>query len=307
MDREKYIRGAIYGLLVGDAVGVPYEFKVPSQLPDIEQIDMIPPKGFARTYASLPIGTWSDDGAQALCLLASLLDQKKLNPEDFMQRICDWYQSGYMAVDGQVFDVGIQMVDAIHRYQSGIELNQVAKNDEYANGNGALMRVLPLALWHQGSNRELIEAAFIQSHLTHAHIRSKLCCALYCLWVRKILDGCSIQDSWIEAIEILKRELSDQNGALDELEHHILSDDWDRPTGTGYVVDCLKSAYYALQASDYEKVIKTAIALGNDTDTTACVAGGIAGLYYGVDAIPSSWMNHLRGKEMVEELLVQWL
>ena len=137
MDREKYIRGAIYGLLVGDAVGVPYEFKVPSQLPDIEQIDMIPPKGFARTYASLPIGTWSDDGAQALCLLASLLDQKKLNPEDFMQRICDWYQSGYMAVDGQVFDVGIQTVDAIHRYQSGIELNQVAKNDEYANGNGA--------------------------------------------------------------------------------------------------------------------------------------------------------------------------
>jgi len=89
------------------------------------------------------------------------------------------------------------------------------------------MRVLPLALWHQGSNRELIEAAFIQSHLTHAHIRSKLCCALYCLWVSKILDGCSIQDSWIEAIEMLKRELSDQNGALDELEHHILSDDWD--------------------------------------------------------------------------------
>lgn len=169
------------------------------------------------------------------------------------------------------------------------------------------MRVLPLALWHQGSNRELIEAAFIQSHLTHAYIRSKLCCALYCLWVSKILDGCSIQDSWIEAIEMLKRELSDQNGALDELEHHILSDDWDRPTGTGYVVDCLKSAYYALQASNYEKVIKTAIALGNDTDTTACVAGGIAGLYYGVDAIPSSWMNHLRGKEMVEELLVQWL
>lgn len=303
MNREQRIRGAIYGLLIGDAVGVPYEFKAPSQLPEIDQIDMIPPVGFARTYANLPVGTWSDDGAQALCLLASLLDRRAFDSKDFMQRICRWYQSGYMAVDAHVFDVGIQTVEAIHRYQSGIPLDQVAQNNERCNGNGALMRVLPLAIWHQGSDEALITDAYAQSHITHAHLRSKVCCALYCLWVREIFNDLGIHESWITAVNKLKISLKDKPEDLYELEHHILNDQFDQPSGSGYVVDCLKSAYYALQANGYEKVIQTAIALGNDTDTTACVAGGVAGLYYGVDAIPKQWVDTLRGKDMVEELI----
>ena len=73
--------------------------------------------------------------------------------------------------------------------------------------------------------------------------------------------------------------------------------------GSGYVVDCLNSARLVLDAGSYESVVKAAIALGNDTDTTACVAGGIAGLRDGVKAIPDRWRSALRGRDLYEPLL----
>lgn len=307
MNLEDRIRGAIYGLLIGDAVGVPYEFNQPEFLPKFDHIDMIPPRGFSRTYPQIPIGTWSDDGAQALCLLASLINCNKFEDHDFMNRICNWYQYGYMAVDAQVFDVGIQTRDAIQKYLSGVPLDLVAKNDEYANGNGSLMRVLPLVLWHQGTDEELIQAAYAQSHITHAHKRSKLCCAIYCLWAKNIMNGQSINDGWEHAIKYMHHYCQSRLDELYELEHHIQPESIEIVEGSGYVVDCLKSTYFANQAESYENTIKKAISLGHDTDTTACIAGGIAGLYYGEQAIPERWKVQLKGKEMVEPLISRLL
>ncbi|WP_353166732.1 ADP-ribosylglycohydrolase family protein [Acinetobacter sp.] len=303
MNKQDRIKGAIYGLLVGDAVGVPYEFNLPEQLPEYDQIDMLPPACFSKTYPEIPIGTWSDDGAQALSLLDSLLYNHEMDAEDLMRRLCNWYQYGYMAVDYEVFDVGVQTAEAIRKYRSGVPLSQVAKNDEYANGNGSLMRVLPLALWHQGSDRQLIEDAYAQSQVTHAHLRSKVCCALYCLWARAILNGLGIEAAWSDAVEKLRNCLQDRPEDLQQLEFHIRPDELSQGTGSGYVVDCLKSARYVLQQQTYQDVIKSAVALGRDTDTTACVAGGIAGLYFGYRDIPQSWLDQLRGKQLVEPLL----
>lgn len=303
MTKQNQIKGAIYGLLIGDAVGVPYEFNLPEQLPSYDQIDMVSPPNFQKTYPNIPFGTWSDDGAQALCLLDSLLYKNQMDPEDFMNRMCNWYQHGYMAVDYQVFDVGIQTRSAIQQYLNGVPLEKVAKNDELSNGNGSLMRVLPLALWHTGTDEQLIQDAYVQSHITHAHLRAKVCCALYCLWARSILNGSKIDDAWNEAVSKLRMYFQDKPQDLEQLELHICPDELEKGTGSGYVVDCLKSARYALQQPTYQDVIKTAIALGRDTDTTACVAGGIASLYFGFDAIPQQWFEQLRGKEWVEPLL----
>lgn len=299
------IRGAIYGLLIGDAVGVPYEFNLPEQLPHFVDIDMIPPKNFSRTYPDILVGTWSDDGAQALCLLASLLHCQKLDPIDLMNRIANWYQFGYMAPDYHVFDVGVQTATAIRQYLQGTPIMQVAIDDEHANGNGALMRVLPLALWHQGTDEALILAAYLQSHITHAHLRSKVCCALYYLWARYILKGMAINTAWSHAVTILRGYCGNRPDELEQLEFFIRPDDLEKGTGSGYVVDCLKSAYLALQESSYQAVIKKAISLGRDTDTTACVAGGLAGLAFGYENIPPVWLQQLRAKEMVEPLLTQ--
>ena len=305
MTKQDQIKGAIYGLLIGDAVGVPYEFNLPEQLPSYDKTDMISPSHFQKTYPNIPFGTWSDDGAQALCLLDSLLYKNKLDPEDFMNRMCNWYQHGYMAVDFQVFDVGVQTAESIRKYLQGVQLDQVAKNDEHANGNGSLMRVLPLAIWHTGTDAQLIQDAYAQSHVTHAHLRAKVCCALYCLWARSILNGLNIENAWHDAVAKLRNYFQDKPEDLAQLEFYIRPDELEKGNGSGYVVDCLKSARYALQQPTYQDVVKTAIALGRDTDTTACVAGGIAGLYYGFDAIPQVWIEQLRGKEMVELLLAR--
>lgn len=297
------IRGAIYGLLVGDAVGVPYEFNTAAQLPSYADIEMTPPSDFNRTYADIPIGTWSDDGAQALCLLASLLHAQDFDATDFAQRLLDWYQVGYMAVDAKVFDIGIQTRQALLRFSHGTAITEMAATDEYANGNGALMRCLPLALWHVGSDEQLVELAGQQSHLTHAHLRSKICCAFYCLWARYLLQGLSVDAAWSASQLRLNVIYHDRPAELNEMQNFIFPATANAIAGSGYVVDCLHSAKFALQQSNYTDVIKTAIALGNDTDTTACVAGGLAGIIFGVSGIPEHWLLQLRAKKMVEPLL----
>ncbi|ENW80602.1 hypothetical protein F909_01888 [Acinetobacter sp. ANC 3929] len=300
---ENKIRGGLYGLLIGDAVGVPYEFNPPDLLPSYHEIDMIPPQGFRKTYPEIPVGTWSDDGAQSLCLLASLLYCGKYEELDFANRLCNWFQYGYMAIDYEVFDVGVQTAQALRRYKEGGEISQIANRDEYSNGNGALMRTLPLALWHKGSDEQLIQDAYAQSHLTHAHIRSKICSALYCLWARYLLSGNDVNEAWDKSVKKLNLVYKNRTEELKEFQEHI-SPIPEELTGSGYVVDCLHSARFSLQQTTFEDVIKTAVKLGQDTDTTACVAGGLAGIIYGYDELPKTWLKLLKGKEIVEPLLL---
>src|SRR5262249_124950 len=112
------ILGGLYGLLIADPVALPYEFRDPRALPSFEEIDISPPVGFVRSHSEAPLGAWSDDGAQALCLLASLLHCHRLDPDDLGRRIVNWYDCGYLAAEGVVFDVGGQTLSAIHALRS---------------------------------------------------------------------------------------------------------------------------------------------------------------------------------------------
>ncbi|HWQ14427.1 MAG TPA: ADP-ribosylglycohydrolase family protein [Roseiflexaceae bacterium] len=299
------IAGGLWGLLVGDAVGVPYEFHAPHDLPPHDLLDITPPAGFRRAHAGVPAGTWSDDGAQALALLASLLERGMLDLDDLGRRLVAWYETGYLAVDGVVFDVGVQTGQAIRALRAGAPAHAAGPDHEHANGNGSLMRVLPLALWHRGSDAELVRDAHAQSLVTHGHLRAQVCCALYCLWARRTLHAAP--DPWGEAVVTLRTIYGSTSPAYAELERQIRPDDPPQGSGSGYVVDCLRSARLALAAGAYEDVVRAAIALGHDTDTTACVAGGIAGIRDGVGAIPARWMRQLRGRDLVEPLLQRLL
>lgn len=290
------VLGGIYGLLIGDALGVPYEFHTKDQIPPEDQIEMEPPVDFNRAHKGTPAGTWSDDGAQALILLDSLLESGQLNIKDFARRLVAWYRNGYMAVDGRVFDVGVQTAQALERLQMGSDPLSAGSSNERSNGNGSLMRVLPLALWHRGSDQELVRDAELQSMVTHGHLRARICCALYCLWARYILLSSS--DPWQDAVSILERVYD--GTARQELELIVRGIE---PAGTGYVLDSLHSARWALERTSYESVVKAAISLGNDTDTTAAIAGGIAGVRDGMDSIPERWMQRLRGKHLLNPLL----
>ncbi len=299
-DLRDRISGGLIGLLVGDALGVPYEFNSPENLPDTDRIEFDPPPGFQRSHRSVPPGTWSDDGAQALCLLASLLYHDRFEPADFANRLINWYEVGYLAVDGHVFDVGNQTREAIGRLQSGVPPLEAGGDHTYSQGNGSLMRVLPLALWHRGSDAELVRDAHDQSRVTHGHITVQVCCALYCLWARRVLEDDFAP--WQSALTALRSLYGDWPDHLAALDDDVLPWRERTPRGSGFVVDCLFSAKEALRAGPYETVVKAAVALGDDTDTTACVAGGIAGLRDGVGAIPARWREQLRGMDDLRPL-----
>lgn len=298
--RQDRIAGGLVGLLVGDALGVPYEFHSPEEIPTESLIEFEPPRGFRRSHEVAP-GTYSDDGAQALCLLASLLKCGRLDPDDFAGRLLDWYTKGYCAVDNRVFDVGIQTARAFRALQSGTPALDAGPSEERANGNGSLMRVLPLALWHDGTDAELVLDACLQSRVTHSHPRSQVCCALYCLWARRILDDSA--EPWGEALASLRGLLHRDSNLRVELDGVIRPDEPPAGKGGGYVVDCLHSARLAVEAGDFERVVRSAVRLGDDTDTTAAVAGGIAGLRDGLSEIPDRWVKGLRGDNWYEPLL----
>lgn len=292
-------------MLVGDALGVPYEFHARESIPTFDEIEFEPPAYFQRAHAGVPAGTWSDDGAQALCLLTSLLECGKFDVDDFANRLVKWFREDYLAVD-EVFDVGIQTQRAILNLRKGFPPLTAGPSEDKNNGNGSLMRVLPLALWHQGTDAKLIADAFDQSSVTHGHLRSKLCCALYCLWARRILQN--VENAWENAIETLYEIFPAGTIENAELEAQIApKNPIYELKGSGYVVDSLRAARWACQNETYEKTVKAAVSLGDDTDTTACIAGGIAGLKFGLEAIPTRWRENLRGKEVYEPIIEKLL
>lgn len=299
--RRDRLAGGLQGLLIGDALGVPYELHDPLDLPPREQVDFDPPEGFPRSHEGVPPGTWSDDGAQALCLLQSLLDKGTLELGDFSRRLVNWADWGHLAVDGKVFDIGLQTAWAIERLRAGVAPEEAGPKGEFDNGNGSLMRVLPLALWHTGDDLSLITMAARQSLPTHGHPRAAAVCAFLCLWARGELAANG--GSW-ERAEATLRQLGPDAGLPAEEIDLVLDPSWaDRVQGSGYVVDTLWSARQALDRStSYADAVRHAVSLGQDTDTTAAVAGGVAGIRYGLYGIPLSWRERLRGKELFQGL-----
>jgi ADP-ribosyl-[dinitrogen reductase] hydrolase len=303
--------GGLVGLLIGDALGVPYEFHSPEGLPNRSKIEMELPVGFNRSHPGVRPGTWSDDGSQALCLLASLLEKGRLSLVDFSDKLLRWIDTGYMAVDRHVFDVGIQTADALDRLRDGVSPHESGGKGEMDCGNGSLMRVLPLAIWHAESDDALIRDAHLQSLPTHAHPRSQAACAFYCLVARGYLHKLPDPWSWADQrLEELYQHWPDQREGetfLQELDVLRSFPKTDTPRGTGYVVDCLWSARKAMEEDSFEDVVRSAILFGNDTDTTACVAGGLAGIRLGLSGIPKRWLEQLRGFELVEPLITQFI
>jgi ADP-ribosylglycohydrolase len=296
------LAGGLVGLLVGDALGVPYEFHPPQALPPLGEIEYQPPPGFRRSHVGVPPGTWSDDGAHALVLLDSLLERDGLDLDHLASGLRRWLMEGRYAVNRSVFDIGSQTSTALNRLASGIPPDRSGPDGERNNGNGSLMRVLPLVLWHIGPDAELVRLADRQSLPTHGHARSRIACAFYCLWARTVLAGGN--SPWLAAENSLRAIAPSMDWPEDEIERVLDPGNAGRVGGSGHVIDTLWSARQAVEATHgYEACVRHAIGLGHDTDTTAAVAGGIAGLIHGLDGIPARWRDGLRGATLYQPLL----
>lgn len=293
---ENQLRGGLYGAILGDACGVPYEFKSPLEIPLRAQITFTEPiPGYNKTYGNVPYGTWSDDTSLILCLLDAIMGNNATEwSSKFIDNMIHWRYNGLFAVDGKKFDIGIQTANALSELESGV--NIADRDDPNQYGNGALMRSIVPALC--ASSESTVE------YLTRIHVRAThandLCIVvsmLYSLIGYYLLDEViSLEGAYDKALKYVT-DLQEFQEALDILargRNHLCG-------GSGYVVDSFWSAYDALsKGTDFKSVIQHAIAYGNDTDTTACIAGGLAGIIYGYEQLPRDWLDDLRGKNVLQ-------
>ena len=268
---KQHLKAAVYGFAIGDALGVPFEFKNRDSFHCSGMIG-------GGTWSE-PEGTWSDDTSMLLATLASIQScGGKIDPDDMMQRFCDWYENAAYSCNGSVFDIGMTTRTALKKYMDGVPSFLCGASDERSNGNGSLMRILPLAF--TDADDEQINAV---SSLTHAHDISKLCCRQYISEARLLMRTGDISEEWITRMRKMPKE---------------------RVRSTGFVVDTLSAAMWCLVNTDsYADAVLTAVNLGGDTDTIAAVTGGLAGIRYGFEEIPEEWIDKLRNKRELDAYL----
>lgn len=297
---------AIWGALLADALGAPFEFKSSDQIPVASSISLVMPREYQKTYAAIPYGTWSDDASQLLCLLDSLSQGKgQLDLEDFGLRLLAWRDTGLHQAGGVVYDCGGQTRLALDRLSRGASaaLAGISPNSRAA-GNGSLMRVLPSALapelWGI-SSADAVAIGMRQSLVTHSNALSIVTCGMYTQLARLLIERAACPSAggwyaWVADAALLLREHPDMTAEYRVALDVVLAFGRNAmPTGSGYVVDTLWSAILALRnASDFLGAVRNAILMGQDTDTTACVTGGLAALAWGVGSVPADWWSQLR-------------
>ncbi len=299
----------MYGLCIGDAVGVPAEFMSRSELAEHPIIDMT---GYGTHYQKP--GTWSDDSSLALCTLDSLTGG--IDYLDMMDRFRSWVELGMYTPYGKVFDIGLATDQAIDQYIRDVPVLQCGGTDEYNNGNGSLMRILPLSFYFKAkeiSYGQAMEITADVSSLTHAHLRSKMACQIYITIALHLLEGEELHEAIKNGIAQAKEFCTQRS--LFEANHfqRLFHEDFketpsEEIASSGYVVDTLEAAIWCLlNTACYKDCILKAVNLGEDTDTTSSVAGGLAGLFYGRKGMPQGWIADLARKDMIDEICERFI
>lgn len=311
-EQNLYLDG-IMGLVVGDALGVPVEFS------DRKERKQDPVKEM-RGYGTYPVpkGSWSDDSSMALASLSALytdgLDLKKT-----MDNFVAWEQEGEFTPQGEVFDEGNTCSFAIYDYMKSGDVSTCGRTGENSNGNGSLMRILPVCIYLKYMQEEsgldddsAVEIVHQMSALTHAHLRSKMACGIYFFCVKELAKReTTLQDALQAAIEKAFAFYERNTESKKELDHFAKIRDIKKleqlPESQirsgGYVIESIEASLWCLlNTSSYEECVLAAVNLGDDTDTTAAIAGGLAGVYYGYDMIPEKWKADIIRRSWIEEM-----
>jgi ADP-ribosyl-[dinitrogen reductase] hydrolase len=289
------VLGGLWGALVGDALGVPVEFK---DRASVQAEPVVGMRGNGTHHQ--PPGTWSDDGSLTVCTVDSLVNTE-FDTEDMGRRFVRWMQDGLWTARGEVFDIGGTTADALMRIAKGTPAEEAGRTHEDSNGNGSLMRILPVVLRFATEPMEKFSRRVERaSAITHGPERSKMACVFYALVVRHLLFGQKPKAA-LDAARMEFRRWYERAPALDRFYHHLADDfDWlseELIVSTGYVLHTLHASLWCLLTTkNYRDCVLKAVNLGYDTDTTGCVAGGLAGAAYGIKSIPKEWIDELARK-----------
>lgn len=302
------IKSAILGHATGDALGVPVEFTTRSERKCEPVTGMM---GYG-TYP-YPAGTWSDDTSMTIATLDSVICG--IDYEDMMKRFCLWFDEAKYTATGELFDIGIATRKSLMQYLlSNIPATDCGQKGDWDNGNGSLMRIIPVVLYLAFSEErnktieEKISCIEKASSLTHGHPRSFVGCGIYAFILFELLQKpgkASVIKGLEKAREFYKNHSEFKYYEwIFEKDFQTLSED--NIIGNGYVVNCLAASLWCLITTDsYKDCVLKAVNLGDDTDTTAAVAGGLAGVLYGFDSIPMEWLDTLKRKDYIEDLCIE--
>jgi ADP-ribosyl-[dinitrogen reductase] hydrolase len=298
------VHSALFGVAIGDALGVPAEFASRSRLKLDPIQDFIGYKSHNQ-----PPGTFSDDSSLTFCLAESLCHGYDLN--DVGSRFVQWLNAAYWTAGGNVFDVGMTTSRAIERLKAGTRPELAGDFGEDSNGNGSLMRIMPLLFYIRELDIEKrYEIIKDVSSLTHSHIRSVIACFYYLEFALELFKGRDKQAAYNNTAQtvheflvgksIIQREI-DLFAQL--LQADIKKQSIDSIPSSGYVMSTLKASMHCfLTTENYQDATLMAVNLGDDSDTTAAVTGGLAGLYYGYEAIPEKWRNEIKRSNDIKDL-----
>lgn len=289
------VSSVLFGVAIGDALGLSHEFKSRDELLLNPVRDIM-----GHGMHDQPRGTFSDDTSLTLCLAQSLTKQFDINDVAFNFSL--WLKHGYWSAHGVVFDIGSTTLSAIEKYIEGYEPTQCGGKTIADNGNGSLMRISPLVfVTLDKSLSERFELVKAVSSITHRHIRSITACFCYVEFLRKIILGVNKFDAYqsmqIEVLEFLIK-LGIGNDEIDHFNRILKCNVYEFPLTTiessGYVIHTLEASLTCfLTTSSFSEAVLKAVNLGEDTDTTGAVTGALAGAMYGYNSIPKQWLKEL--------------
>ena len=286
-------QGCLLGLAVGDAVGTTVEFKDRGTFPLVT--DMVGGGPF-----SLKSGQWTDDTSMALCLGYSLAE-KGFDPLDQMVRYVEWFAEGYMSCTGRCFDIGATTKGSLRQFQNDPLKNPIAGSTHFMDsGNGGIMRLAPVPIMYALNMKKAIELSEVQSMVTHGSPECLKAASMFGEILVRALNGTSKE-------EVLRLDISEPTSELRSLENiargtYFNAEEKDI-RGSGYVVESLEAALWCFYTTEnFKDCILKAANLGDDADTTAAIAGQVAGAYYGLSGIPVEWVKRVSWSDSILEL-----
>ena len=303
-------KSGILGVVTGDALGCPVQFMSRAEVAKHPVTGM---RGYG-TF-NLPAGSWTDDSSLTLALLESIRRTGAIDCADIMDNFVNWLDCGAFTPYGEAYDIGRGTMKAIRKYKYSHNPDTAGGRGPDNNGNGSLMRIMPAVLYCLAQNLPAAEAIDIihrVGSLTHAHIRANLACGLYYFMAAAILNGTGALNERLQAgLDAGFAFYAGHGADADNLACYDRLRDLagfaalpaDAIRSGGYVVDALEAAVWSLANTDsFADALLKAVNLGDDTDTVGAIAGGLAGLYYGYEAIPEAWLAALQRREWIEAL-----
>lgn len=287
--------GGLVGNAVGDALGLPVEFKSREELKADPVFEM---QGFGSHLVSP--GTWSTNTSMVIALMESIRECGKVNQSDILHKLSRWLYLGDYTIGSEIINSNTTVTLSIDRFKKGYTPDECGDAFEFASDNGALTRILPIAFLCYNYNiqsKHRYDLVKRVTRLTHATEKCILANMIFVNYACYLLEGCypavALQKIQKEDYSFFSEACVDSFSRI--LKMNLTELPEEEIQSNSDVIESLEATIWSLVTTrNFEQAVIKAVNLGHDTDTIGALTGGLAGLYYGMQGIPKRWLDKLK-------------